>query len=1302
VYVPSVLLVMVLVGWPVLAAAQAITTFYHDFEDGQTHVVSRTTMAIKPAVVTEGSQKFLRLTHSTNNCDSTPDGSCPPGGRTEVFFTSGQASMPLISAAPGQSWTYEMDIRFSSDAGMNAEAMQLFMDGTENECYGCQNGTGPVFRLWRGQTTGTNLTFMHWTKNETSLASAVRTVLAGTWHTYKVVVIWSHDPSIGRLEAFFDGARVLNVSGVTVLGDDSNRIPAVRVGPYGPTIPNGTIMDVDNVAAYPTDQGRPPPDGTPTPTPQILWADDTGSGTACTEAQPCTSTQALALHHGGDTIKLRTGTYGGCSDCLKSGTAARPTLVECVDTTTPIAVGALGASVAPGTCTVSVDTGYGYYAAPGREYITWRGVNFVTTGAGSEFLIRLGHTTSNNTVRFLRFENADISAPTRVGNSACLRTSGLGASQIVLDRVRVHDCSSSGGAHGLLLVRPDISVVQSDIYANQGHGIFAECTSCVPANDRMTLTGNRIFGNSGPGLYLGDGVDQRLSGNLIYANGREGYQFNAAVQRVEAFNNSIHGNGLLANVPGVSVALGAMGVIRNEIVADHPVAELSIPASGIACSDLLSSDASEPNATACTNLTLNAVDTDVWEDPTHVTLASRNYALKAGSVALDNGTSAICTSTDTSANRCTPVLTLAGYSGSAPDQGAIEATGMPIGPQTIADLALDTNATDTTSWGNSGTATSITWDSTNKVEGAGSASFNAASDRITLPLQGASPDGTFRGLSVRLSGRRETLGALRYLFGHSSSATSYADRIQLKVATTDRLAVGLGDQKDLLTTTFTVAVDTWYRVALVVHPGTAGGGGGLFEVYADGGLVGSGSYTGLSQFGATATIGNNGVGQNESWAGGGTGQIDKVIVDNYALTAAEIAADCDLYCAEPAQADPLELGGCFIGVVSNSVINCEILAGADPAICSPLSNYQVTYDAVAQTESACTVTGTASPELRLTLAAAAQAGQVVELTISDFDDPFDVLNQINAPPGPLVMVNGQSSVDGLTEVITLAAPLPSPTVCATLSDFRLRDNCVETPLTGCSLSGNVLQLTRAVPPVDATVSIDVTYFPTDQRLGLTNLYDPGTGVADIHQRQWRMRPVGADDATRYEGRPNGWGSTSSPGSIGIRFGVTNESGATVDALGFNLHCARQLSGQPYSLFQRVMGGLVSDPYNSLGLRYDPGPGGIADNTVLATVALPLGAGISAHANRRYRRQVSSTVRYTVPTMEQLEEEHAVQVQGGQALGTNYVCRLYNTDDVPLASYAGVSGCVSGEGPYVVGQVPCGAPFTIAAPSWQRR
>jgi hypothetical protein len=725
-------------------------------------------------------------------------------------------------------------------------------------------------------------------------------------------------------------------------------------------------------------------------------------------------------------------------------------------------------------------------------------------------------------------------------------------------------------------------------------------------------------------------------------------------------------------------------------------------------SDNLSSQASEAQAAHWTNYTFNGVAADIFVDPTNATLGSRDYTLKAGSVAIDNGTTGICTSADTSANRCASQLTLTSYLGSSVDQGAYE-TDAPVTAQVILQLPVDSDFVDLSTLSNDGTGTSVDFDAVNFTEGTGSALFNSATDKLVVPLTGAAIN---KGLTLFVQPKYAVLGDTQYIYGASSDITSFADRIQLWVNSSGFLVVGMGDNHNALITNFAVAAANWYSFTLVIHPpSTVGGSSGSFDLYSGNILLGQGVYKGLSTIPATITFGNNGVTQVDGWGVAGDGQIDNIWGWNSALTAAEVAAHYALYSLEPdPNTDPLDFVNLTIGNISASVVSGEISSGADPAICSPLTNVQVTCNGVAKTETTCQVSLDSSPVLTITLSAACQAGDVVELSVTGYDDPWTVDNNIVGPTVPLVMNFCQTSITGLQVTCELNG-VPDSSVCQDLSKYRIRDNCVLQTISACSLSTTgrgQLQLTRALPPTSGSVAVDLLYLPSDQLISITNLYDTESlppeepSPTGVNQHGWHYRPVGKNDNVYFIGASNTTGSVAAGGSIGARIAVANESGAQVSGIGYTLYCAKRAAGaDTFGDMTRVQGGMTTDPYNTIGLRYDPAtPDKLADNASLAKRAIALGS-LDDSGIRRYRRQASPTTAYVLADDAQMEEEHAIQVMPGVEVGTMYVCRLYDSLGVALSNYDGLTNCVQGAGSYAQDEVPCGAPFIVRNPIFWR-
>jgi hypothetical protein len=229
-----------------LAAVQAQTTVNYTFEDGVLRG-KPTSMRVPPKILTENGNDFMRITGSAGDKDAIP-ASHPNRNRSTVWFTSHFTSMPLLSAA-NQRQTYSAKIRFNDNSGSDGSVFELFQDGPQTGGYGTRDGQGPVVRFFRknGRVSGVanyaNET--KWDKFDLGV------IPAGTWHTYTVKAVWSHNRSEGRIEIYLDGTLKKRITGRDVnLGPTSNRLPALKLGLYG-DYAVGRI-DVDNVQVRPS------------------------------------------------------------------------------------------------------------------------------------------------------------------------------------------------------------------------------------------------------------------------------------------------------------------------------------------------------------------------------------------------------------------------------------------------------------------------------------------------------------------------------------------------------------------------------------------------------------------------------------------------------------------------------------------------------------------------------------------------------------------------------------------------------------------------------------------------------------------------------------------------------------------------------------------------------------------------------------------------------------------------------------------------------------------------------------------
>jgi Polysaccharide lyase len=214
-----------------------------DFEDGQMPSGHQTQMAVPPKLVTEGDNTFLRITGSPSDKESIPSG-YPDRNRSTVEFTSPAPNMPLLNDS-NERQTYSAKIRFKDNSGTDGVVLELFQDGpAASAAYGSRDGKGPVVICWR--TDGHVWCRANYA-NETKWDTVdLGYIPAGSWHTYRVKAVWSHDPSEGRIEISLDGVLKRKITGRDVnLGSTSNRLPSLKLGLYGDDAVG--VIDVDEV-----------------------------------------------------------------------------------------------------------------------------------------------------------------------------------------------------------------------------------------------------------------------------------------------------------------------------------------------------------------------------------------------------------------------------------------------------------------------------------------------------------------------------------------------------------------------------------------------------------------------------------------------------------------------------------------------------------------------------------------------------------------------------------------------------------------------------------------------------------------------------------------------------------------------------------------------------------------------------------------------------------------------------------------------------------------------------------------------
>jgi hypothetical protein len=194
--------------------------------------------------------------------------------------------------------------------------------------------------------------------------------------------------------------------------------------------------------------------------------------------------------------------------------------------------------------------------------------------------------------------------------------------------------------------------------------------------------------------------------------------------------------------------------------------------------------------------------------------------------------------------------------------------------------------TDGTSNGNNGTNSGSTNTTTAKIAG-GRVFGGADGNYLQVGLSGMS-SGSGNG-SVSLWGRITTYETSTYFFGETSTQDgSYNNRIQLYTGNaTGRLDLGLGGNHTLQTGIQTLALNTWYHIALTWS--TTGSGTGNYSVFVNGAQLGASTYTNFTAIHTSGDLGNDGnAGQRDEAI---TGHIDEVHTTNTTLSSGWIQTE---------------------------------------------------------------------------------------------------------------------------------------------------------------------------------------------------------------------------------------------------------------------------------------------------------------------------------------------------------------------------------------------------------------------------
>ena len=184
--------------------------------------------------------------------------------------------------------------------------------------------------------------------------------------------------------------------------------------------------------------------------------------------------------------------------------------------------------------------------------------------------------------------------------------------------------------------------------------------------------------------------------------------------------------------------------------------------------------------------------------------------------------------------------------------------------ETSGDTASDSSTTGNTGYLQNG----LTWSS--GVHN-GAVTFSVPNDAVEIQTTKLSPQ--YGTIAMWVYMDKQTLSR-HYLFGHASSTLTNRIQLYLKYG---NLCLGLGNSHETRMDIQQLQLQQWYHIALTWNEGT-------YNVYVNGVLMATGTYSGLTGLADHADIGNNGVTRDK----GLNGSIDDVMVYNRALNALEI------------------------------------------------------------------------------------------------------------------------------------------------------------------------------------------------------------------------------------------------------------------------------------------------------------------------------------------------------------------------------------------------------------------------------
>lgn len=314
--------------------------------------------------------------------------------------------------------------------------------------------------------------------------------------------------------------------------------------------------------------------------------DDANSGT---QSQPFRSiARGLSALKAGDTLYIRSGTYAESID------SNAQTIPAGTSWSNPVTIAAYPGETMtlrpPGGSVINIAASY-------VQYVIFDGL--IMDGTNTNFPI------GGNGGHHVRFQNGEV----KNGRASGILTGGNNNEFINL---KIHTNGSSKLDHGLYIFGSNNLIERNEIYNNAGYGVHLYYGGGGVNNNIVRSNISHNNGTAGDvssaGILLASGDGNLAYNNILYGN-PYGIQVSYSASNTKVYNNTVSANTYL----GVDIYTSSSGaIIKNNILYQN----------GGAISDLGS------GTVRSNNLTTN---------PLFVDAAAHNFALQAGSPAMDAG-----------------------------------------------------------------------------------------------------------------------------------------------------------------------------------------------------------------------------------------------------------------------------------------------------------------------------------------------------------------------------------------------------------------------------------------------------------------------------------------------------------------------------------------------------------------------------------------------------------------------------------------------------------------------------------------